>query len=115
MKTLQESIIGRKGLTIWPNPYKLTENDAFECLTEVPLEIISLALKEMEEQEQEQPQFGFSTSKHLQLLQKHGIGGCFDWRETKEGPDFWSQINLNVFDVFYRTYTPEILRKRLKE
>lgn len=110
MKTLQESIIGRKGIVMWPNPYNLTKNDAVGYLAEVSLEIISLALKEMEEQNQ----FMSTTSGYLlMILQNNSLSGCFDWSKTKEGMSFWRQINYGDFDVFYRTYTPAKLKKRL--
>lgn len=77
--SIGESIIGRKGIEIWPNPYHLTKKDAIGNIKNWPLEIITLALKEMELQHSE---------RDLTYLQKNGPFFCFAWKPTKDGHFF---------------------------
>lgn len=93
----------------WPNPYNLSEKDlqSWLKLKRVPLEIITLMIKEAEKQRGES--FG------LEKIQRAGIDGSFEWRKTKEGHSFWKDIKKGNYQVFYDIYTPEKLRKRLEE
>ena len=77
--SISESIIGRKGIEIWPNPYHLTKKDATGKIKNWPLELITLALKEMELQHSE---------RDLAYLQKNGPFMCFAWKPTKDGHFF---------------------------
>ena len=109
MKHISESIIGRKGAPVWPNPYDLTEKDAIGKIKGYPLEIITLALYES-------LLFNGVDIQHLlQRLQKYGIIGEFDWSGTLNGSGFWCEIDHNNFDVFYEIYTPKKLKERLEE
>lgn len=91
----------------WPNPYKLTKEDQKGYLENVPLEIITLMLKEIEVQREDR--------FNLNDLQKFGLDYAFLWANTKDGNDFWESIKNENYQVFYDKYTPELLRKRLKE
>jgi len=114
MKPLKESFIKAKDLDKmgkkWPNPYGLTEKDAKGKIKGIPLEIITLILKEMELQ-------GKSYNALLKI-QTMGISSItiFDWYLTKDGPNFWSDIWYeNEYNIFYKKYTPQKLKERLKE
>jgi len=106
MKHINESIIGRKGALVWPNPYGLTKKDAKGKIEGYPLEIITLALYET-----------YLTRKDFDLesLQKFGLDCAFPWSDSKDGMYFWKSIFDKNFDIFYDTYTPEKLRERLEE
>ena len=91
----------------WPNPYNLSEKDLQGRLSHVPLEIITLTLKEAKVLRDKD----FNTKK----LQYSGIDGAFEWKKTKDGINFWREIRDGHFQVFYDKYTPETLRKRLEE
>lgn len=91
----------------WPNPYNLTEKDQKGMLEKVPIEIITLILKEIELQK--------GINFKLKNLQINGIGGSFAWNETKDGSIFWNRMCNGNFNVFYDVYTPEKLRQRLEE
>ena len=113
MKPLKESFIKAKDLDKmskrWPNPYGLTEKDAKGKIKGMPLEIITLILKEMELQ---------GKSNALLKIQTMGISSdaIFDWNKTKDGSMFWSDIWYgNEYDKFYKIYTPVKLRERLEE
>lgn len=106
MKHISESIIGRKGVNVWPNPYGLTQKDAKRQIEGYPLEIITLALYET---------YLVRDDFGLENLQKIGLHGAFIWDDTKDGYKFWNSIAHGEFDVFYDIYTPEKLRERLKE
>ena len=93
----------------WPNPYNLTEKDAKGKLEDVPLEIITLILKEMCLQ---------GKTDCLYKAQNLGISSnlVFDWDKSKDGSKFWSDIWChNRYDVFYDKYTPKSLAEELKK
>lgn len=93
----------------WPNPYHLTKEDAKGKLEDVPLEIITLILKEMVLQ---------GKKDCLYKAQNLGISSntILDWDRTKDGNKFWSDIwYAERYDVFYEKYTPHKLQERLKE
>ena len=93
----------------WPNPYGLTKEDAKGKIKDWPLELITLALKEME------TQYG---KYDLNLLQTHGLSYAFQWDKPKEGIYFWQSIYNTYngkYDIFYKMYTPEKLKERLEE
>ena len=106
MKHISESIIGRKGVNVWPNPYGLTKKDAIGKIEGYPLEIITLALYE-----------SYFVRKNFGLagLQSEGLSCAFDWNKSIDGHKFWNTIAHGKFDVFYDTYTPKKLRERLEE
>ena len=111
MKHINESIIGRRGTgtSEWPNPYGLTKKDAKGRLEDVPLEIITLILKEMELQ---------GKTDCLYKAQNLGISSntVFDWDKSKDGTIFWTEIwYLERYDVFFDRYTPEKLKERIEE
>lgn len=91
----------------WPNPYNLSEKDRKGWLKRIPLEILNLVLKEAKKNRGE--------NFDLEKLQRAGIDGSFEWKKTKEGLNFWSEIKNGNYKVFYDKYTPELLRKRLEE
>lgn len=105
MKHISESIIGRKGAPVWPNPYDLTEKDAIGKIKGYPLEIITLALFET-----------YLTRSNFDLgdLQRQGLDQAFIWIETKDGRLFWKSISDKNFDIFYKTYTPAKLKERIE-
>lgn len=90
----------------WPNPYHLTEKDAKGRLDDWPLEIITLALYES---------ILYRGKYNLRDLQSTGVIGAFQWDSTVDGSNFWKDIRDRKFDVFYKRYTPEKLKKRLEE
>ena len=106
MKHISESIIGRKGVNVWPNPYGLTKKDAIGKIEGYPLEIITLALYET---------YLVRDDFGLKDLQKIGLHGAFVWDDTKDGYKFWNSIAHGEFDVFYDTYTLEKLKERIKK
>jgi hypothetical protein len=91
----------------WPNPYRLTKNDLQGWLKQVPLEIITLILKEAKDLEEK--------DFDIKELQTSEIDGAFEWKKTKDGHMFWRKICDKDYQVFYDVYTPEKLRKRLEE
>lgn len=113
MKTLKEALITKNtrdwasAKINWPNPYNLSEKDQIEHLKNVPLEIITLALKEI--------QLQYGESGALKDLQRFGIASSFSWDNTKDGYIFWRKICDKDYQIFYDTYTPEKLKQRLKE
>lgn len=92
---------------IWPNPYGLTEKDMKVELTGIPVEIATLALKRAKEQKGE--------TYTANALRFWGLGGSFQWDDTKEGPHFWSNMKNKKFDNFYKMYNPKKLKKELEE
>ena len=93
----------------WPNPYHLTEEDAKGQLEDVPLEVITLILKEMVLQ---------GRTDCLKNAQDFGITSntILDWEMTKDGIAFWTDIWYKErYDVFYDKYTPRKLKERLEE
>jgi hypothetical protein len=108
MKHINESIIGRKGTSsIWPNPYHLTIEDAIGKMTGMPVEIITLALYTARKELRE--------NYSIEELQTRGLDGSFTWSDTLEGYYFWRNMYDKNFDIFYKKYTPESLRKRLEK
>ena len=106
MKHISESIIGRKGALVWPNPYGLTKKDAKGKIEGWPLEIITLALYET-----------YLTKSDFDLgdLQRRGLDYAFIWKYSMDGLDFWKSISDDKnFDIFYKTYTPAKLRERIE-
>lgn len=105
MKHINESIIGRKGAPVWPNPYDLTEKDAIGKIKGYPLEIITLALFET-----------YLTRSNFDLgdLQRQGLDYAFIWDSSKDGMYFWRSIYDENFDIFYKTYTPAKLKERIE-
>ena len=91
----------------WPNPYNLSKKDQKGHLENVPLEIITLMLKETQLQKGDE-----FTLKDLQIWD---VDGAFQWDLTKDGHIFWRKICNKDYQIFYDTYTPELLRKRLEE
>jgi len=106
MKHIQESIIGRKGTTTWPNPYDLTQKDAKGQIKGWPLEIITLALYET---------YLVRDNFGLEDLQKEGLSCAFDWNKSMDGHKFWDSIAHGKFNVFYKTYTPAKLREIIEK
>ena len=112
MKPLKESFIKAKDLdklNKWPNPYGLTKKDAKDRLKDIPLEIITLILKEMELQ---------GKTDCLYKAQNLGISSnlVFDWDKSKDGSRFWTDIwYAERYDVFYEKYTPQKLKERLEK
>ena len=106
MKHISESIIGRKGAPVWPNPYGLTEKDAKGKIEGWPLEIITLALHEI---------YLLRDNFDLTSLQRYGLNYAFVWEKSEDGHDFWESIRDEKFDIFYDKYTPAKLRERLEE
>lgn len=105
---INESIIGRKETSsIWPNPYHLTIKDAIGKMTGMPVEIITLALYTARK--------GLRENYSIEELQTRGLDGSFIWSDTLEGYYFWRNMCDKKFDIFYKTYTPESLRKRLEK
>ena len=102
---INESIIGRKA-SIWPNPYHLTIKDAIGRIKGYPLEIITLAIKEAKLQNR------YHSIRDIQCIDLEGL---FIWDDTADGNHFWRDMYNKKFDIFYKTYTPESLRKRLEE
>ena len=111
MKHIFEYLFSKKSdldkINVWPNPYNLTKKDQKGWLEKVPIEIITLMLKEIELQEREY--------FNLENLQNGGIGAAFTWITTKDGHYFWKCINDGDFNVFYDKYTPWKLKERLRE
>lgn len=106
MKHISESIIGRRGVSVWPNPYGLTEKDAIGRIKGYPLEIITLALYETYLTRDD---FGL---KDLQIL---GLDHAFSWNDSEDGMDFWGSIFNKNFGIFYKTYTPKKLKERIEK
>lgn len=107
------ALIGRHNVKnseiTWPNPYHLTKEDAKGKLEDVPLEIITLILKEMELQ---------GKKDCLYKAQNLGISSntILDWELTKDGIAFWTDIWYKErYNIFYDKYTPSKLQERLKE
>ena len=112
MKTLKESFIKSKDLDKmskrWPNPYDLTEEDK---VNNMPLEIITLIIKEAE-----LCSHYFKGKKHiLKYIKDKNIDMLFFFDKSKDGSNFWWNIIDGNYDVFYKKYTPEKLKKRLEE
>ena len=105
MKHINESIIGRRGTLVWPNPYGLTEKDAKGRIKGWPSEIITLALYET---------YLVRSDFDLEDLQRQGLICAFNWSSSKDGMVFWRSISNENFDIFYKTYTPETLKERIK-
>lgn len=105
MKHISESIIGRKGISTWPNPYSLTKKDAKGHVEGWPLEVITLALLEAKRN---------IKSYTIKNLQDSGVSCMFSWGGTCDGRKFWSEIVTKNFDMFYARYTPETLKERLE-
>ena len=105
MKHISESIIGRRGASIWPNPYDLTEKDAIGKIKGWPLEIITLALFET---------YLARSNFYLEDLQRQGVDYAFIWDNSKDGQEFWKSILDKNFDIFYKTYTPAKLKERIE-
>ena len=110
MKPLKESFIKAKDLNKlgWPNPYKLTKEDAIGEIDGWPLEIITLILHEIDIRRN-------IRDFDLTDLQRMGLDCAFVWDKSKDGQDFWKSIRDERFDVFYDKYTPTKLKERLKE
>lgn len=89
----------------WPNPYNLTKEDAKGKLEGWPLEIITLALLETK--------LIRDPSYTVKDLQERGVDCIFTWTKSKDGQDFWNNINHKIFNDFYKVYTPEKLKERL--
>ena len=92
----------------WPNLYSLTKEDAIGNIKGWPLEVITLALKEMEIQNP-------YTNNLLSDLQKYKIDSLFIFSKTKDGVYFWKKILDGKFNIFYKNYTPRKLIERLEE
>lgn len=107
MKHISESIIGRKGTAAWPNPYGLTKEDAKGQVKGWPLEIITLIIHEA--------RLARRGDFDINMLWDGGLMSAFTWEFTDDGYEFWKKINKEKFDVFYKTYTPVKLMKRLVE
>jgi len=107
MKHIKESIIGRKGTTTWPNPYGLTQKDVKGQMKGWPLEIITLIIHEA--------MLARRGDFDINWLWDDGLMCAFTWENSKDGYAFWEKIDRGNFDVFYKTYTPAKLKKRLEE
>ena len=105
MKHISESIIGRKGVLVWPNPYGLTKKDAIGKIKGYPLEIITSALYET---------YLARINFDLNDLQSVGLDCAFTWSESKDDMSFWKSIFDKNFDIFYKKYTPAKLKKRIE-
>ena len=106
MKHINESIIGRKGTSTWPNPYGLTQKDAKGKIEGWSLEIITLIMYEA--------MLARRGDFDISWLWDDGLMGAFMWENTEDGYEFWKNIENGNFDVFYKTYTPAKLKKRLE-
>ena len=106
MKHINESIIGRRGMPMWPNPYGLTKEDAIGKIEGYPLEIITLALYEI-----------YSSRLKFDLgdLQRQGLNNAFVWDGSKDGWRFWKSIFDKNFDIFYKTYSPTKLKEIIEK
>ena len=96
---------------IWPNPYDLSDKDCIGKLEGMPIEIVNLALKEIERQKERKE---ISNDIGLHTLQRIGVGGSFFWRQSIEGNLFWSAIDNGNYSIFYEKYNPKSLKKSLE-
>lgn len=93
----------------WPNPFGLNKSDAKGILKGYPTEIITLGMIETILQDKT------GAKDVLKELQNDGFAGCFHWTITKDGNDFWNDIRHAHLDIFYKTYTPDLLKERIDE
>lgn len=93
----------------WPNPFGLKASDAIGMLKGYPLEAITLAMIESILHDKT------GAKDILRELQKDGLAGTFLWSLSKDGNVFWKDIIHKELDIFYKTYTPDLLKERIEE
>lgn len=92
----------RKSLSI--NKYNLTLNDLEGQISGFPLEVISKMMDKQREQGEKPNHYVFVSTNSADT----SMGG-FNWNETPEGDDFWSNVILERdFDLFFEVFNNEI-------
>jgi len=109
MSLINKSNIKRiaKPLNKWPNPYKIKKDELKYEAKDMPVEIVTLILAYGRNFKGE--------SYTLSILETFGLKCAFPWSRTSEGTSFWHEINDGKYTIFYKTYRPRTLEKKIEE